>query len=323
MVQTAEAVTSKGAAAFMMDAIAPEALSTGEIIQLPDGRAGITASATEVASGDVAGLHTHGQFRVLKTDSIVILDGGKVFWDRSANTATPLQAAAGADFYLGVAVGDAASGDATVVIDLNVRPTYTIDFMRDPGDTVVVLTAGTPFALNRGASLAMGFSATAEAQKVDWISEQSVPVTIPMILECIFCVATVCDADVGDFSIGLANATHASDMDTATETALFHQDSGADVNLDVEADDGVVEVAAADTGVDLVAGAYVEGWIDARDLTDVKFYVAGQRVVSGSTFQLDSATGPLKAICHLEKTSNDSPGEFRVSHLAIRTPDVT
>ncbi len=307
-----------------VDVIAPTGgYTSGQVLQLSDGRAAYVAGLRSPAAGEAAALQVHGQATVTKTASVVILKGTRVYWDRSANTATPLRAVAGADFYMGVALNDAASADTTVDVDLNVEPNYVFDFHRDPCDTVVVLTAGTPDLKMRGGEAYMAFSATAEAQKIDILSAISVPVTVPMIFECEFQVATFCDADVGDLSVGLANATHASDADSITESAFFHQDSGADLNLDAECDDGTAaEVAATDTTVDVVAGTRVFVQIDARDLTDLKYYVNGVRVLSTTAFDIGDATGPLKALVHFEKSSNDSPGEIRVSHLAIIATDL-
>ncbi len=321
----AEAALSKDANANTTDVTAPEALSSGEVIQLPNGQAGATAALAGIASGDPAALQTAGQFTLTKTTGLVILDGGKVYWDRSANSATPLQAAAGADFYAGVAVGDALSADTTVVVDLNVLPNYTIDMFRDAGDTVVVLSAGTPFAINRGGALDMGFSLTAEAQKLDWLSKHSIPVTENMIVEAIFTLTTVSDADSADFNIGLANATHASNAETITESVLFQHNvggTGAELSLNAHSEDGTTTVALTDTTVDVVVGTPVEVWIDARDLTDIQLYVDGVNVLPASVFKLGDATGPMKLLAHLEKSSDDTPGACQVSHLAVRTPDV-
>ena len=37
---------------------------------------------------------------------------------------------------------------------------------------------------------------------------------------------------------------------------------------------------------------------------------------------LDAATGPLKLLAHMEKSADDTPGDVRVSHMAIRTMDL-
>jgi len=320
---SAEATLYKDPGAFAVDATAEAAVASGEVLQLPDGRAAVKLGLLAAADGDAMALATEGQFTLLKTASVVILKGGRVFWDRSAGTATPLRAAAGGDFFIGVAVNDAASADTTVIVDFNKQPSYLVDLHRDAFDSATVLTAGTPTNVTLAGETTMSFSATNEAQKLDLLSRLSVPVAIPMILEAKFAIVTAADADVGDLSVGLANGTHASDADSITESAFFHQDSGADLNLDAECDDGTAaEVAATDTTVDVVAGTDLEVWIDARDLTDLKYYVNGVRVLSTTAFDIGDATGPLKALFHWEKSANDSLGVVRVSHLAIRAMDL-
>lgn len=318
MVQTAEAVTSKGAAAFILDAIAPETLSTGEIIQLPDGRAGITASATDVVSGDVAGLHTHGQFTVLKTASVVILDGAPVYWDRSANTATPLQAAAGADFYLGVAVGDAAASDSTVVIDLNVEPVYTIDLLRDP--SLDVATGGASLTV-KGGALEFTLDSTSEVQKIDALSIASIPVSIPFVVEGRMAIWSVPSGSAADINVGIASATHGTDAGAIAESVFVHFNNALDIFL--ESDDSSTEVAEADSGVDAVDDTYFDFAFDCRDLSDIQIYINGVLMLGSTTFALDAATGPLKLLAHVEKTSDAATAVFRVAKLAVRTPDVT
>jgi len=306
--------------ASTVDLTTTAARSAGEVIQLADGRAAIQHAAVD--AGGLATPRVAGQFRVTKTASIVIIKGAPLWWDHSANSATcipPMGAASGdKDFYLGVALEDAASAATTVLCDLNVKPKYIIDLHESGGDTAVVLTAGTPYITSRGGTLEAGFSATAEAQKLDWLSKRSWAVSAPFVLEAVVEVVTNADADVGDLSIGAANATHASDADSITESAFFHFDLGADLNIDTESDDGTTEVAADDSGVDFAVGTPVHLVIDGRDNTSIKFYINGVRVNSDATFKLDAATGPLKGLFHLEKSSNDSPGVVQLDHFAVR-----
>lgn len=304
-----------------LDITAAAAYSAGEVIQLADGSAGIIASTT--ASGDRAAPQREGVFSVAKTASQVWLDGAPLWWDHSANTATcvPPLVAGDKDFYLGTAVGGASSSATTGYVNLNVQPAYEIDMHRDGGDTAVVLTAGTPYIYSRGGSLEAGFSATAEAQKLDWLSKRSFALGSNWILEAVFEVVTNADADVADLSIGVANATHASDADSITESAFFHLDMGADLNIDAESDDGTTEVAATDTTIDFAVGTPVHLVIDGRDPSSLAFYVNGARVLSGTTFDISAATGPLKALFHLEKSSNDSPGVVQLDMLRVRTSE--
>lgn len=318
----AEASLSKDANANVVDVTAPEALSCGEVIQLPDGRIGVTAGLTGIASGDPAALIVNGQFTFAKTASVVCLDGGRAYFDKSAGTITPLQTESADNVYAGVFVGDAASAATTCVVDINVEQRTVWDMHDGAADTVIVQTTGTTKLEWSGGTCQFSFSTNAEAEKVDILSKMSVPVTQKMIFEAIWEVVTACDADVGDVSVGLANATHASDADSITESCFFHQDSGADLNLDAESDDGTTEVAATDTTVDIVAGTPKEVWIDARDLTDIQMYVDGVLVLGSTEFKLDAATGPLKALWHVEKSANDSAGVFQLHRMVLRTTDV-
>jgi predicted RecA/RadA family phage recombinase len=318
----AEAILSKDA--DTIDVVTPSAgYSSGEVIQLPDGRAAVVQGLTARVENDPAALKTSGQVTLAKTASVVILDGDPIYWDRSANTATPLRAVAGADFPIGVAVGDAASADATVVVDLNVKPVYVVDLLRDPTDSVTVLTAATNVVnsvVPGGIRMALG-TTHAEANKVDHLSQRSVPVTIPFIVEGRMAVYDIGDEASVDINVGLANATHASDCDSITESCLLHLD-GTALDILAESDDGTTEVAATNTTVDAVDDTWFDFRMDCRDLADIQIYINGVNVLPASVFKLDAATGPLKLLAHVEKGANDTPGEIRIAHLAIRAMDV-
>ncbi len=300
---------------------ADAAITGGEVVQLRDGRAAVIP--VDVANGESGGAQTEGIYTVAKTASQVWLDGAEIWWDHSANAATciPRMGAGDRDFFLGCAVGDATSAATTGKVALNVRPAYEIDMQRDGGDTAVVLTAGTPYIYSRGGSLEAAFSATAEAQKLDWLSKRSFALASNWILDAIVNIATNADADVADLSIGVANATHASDADSITESAFFHFDLGGDLNIDAESDDGTTEVAATDTTVDFAVGTPVHLVLDGRDPSNVKYYVNGVEVLADTANlgNIAAATGPLKALFHLEKSSNDSPGVVQLLALRVRT----
>jgi predicted RecA/RadA family phage recombinase len=318
----AEATLSKDANANAMDITAPEALSAGEVIQLPDGRIGVAAAVAGEASGDPAAMFTAGQFTMAKTADVVCLDGGRAYFDKSASTITPLQTESADNVYAGVFVGDATSAATTCVVDINVEQRTVWDMHGGAADTVIVQTTGTTKLEWSGGTAQFSFSTNAEAEKADILSKASVPITQKMIFESIWEIVTVADADAADLNVGLANATHASDADAITEACFFHQDSGADTNLDAESDDGTTEVAATDTTIDIVAGTPVEVWIDARDLTDIQMYVDGVLVLGATDFKLDAATGPLKALWHYEKSANDTAGVAQLHRMILRTTDV-
>jgi predicted RecA/RadA family phage recombinase len=310
----------KDAAGVVQIASAAAALASGEVLQLPDGRAGYVAGLHAVAAGDPAAIQAMGVVTLPKTASVVVLKGDLIYWDRSANTATPLQAVTGADFKIGVAVADAAAADATVDVELNGRPKYLISLV-DLFDTVLVLTAGTP-AMSMGPGYSkLAFSATAEAQKVDILSKQSVPVTIPFIVEGRIAIYDIGDEASVDINVGLANATHATDADSITERMFLHLD-GTSLNIMAESGDGTTTVASVDTTVDAVDDTFFDFRMDCRNLADIQLYINGVNVLPATVFRLDAATGPLKLLAHIEKGANDTPGDVRIAHLAIRTMDV-
>lgn len=300
--------------------LAPAALASGQVVQLPDGRAGYVMGLKAVAAGDPVEIQVGGQAVVAKTANVEILPGDELRWDRSANTATPLNAIADADFVIGTAVDGAAAADTTVVVALNKRPVYAIDIFRDRSDSVIVKTAGTPAVTWTPGCATLTFSTTAEAQKVDIMSAAAIPVGVPFIAEGRVAAFDIGDDAALDFNVGIANGTHASDADEIAESVFFHLDGSA-LDIKAESDDGTTEVAATDTTVDAVDDTFFDFRIDARDLSDIKLYINGARVLSAKTFKLDKATGPFKLLVHVEKSANDTPGDFRVAHLAIRTLD--
>jgi predicted RecA/RadA family phage recombinase len=321
---TPEAVFSQEGSAVDYTTVA--AVEGGTVVQMPDGRAGVVpkyAAAATLVGAQVCGLHT-----VAKTTSQVWIDGCRLWWDHSANAATcvPPLTTGDKDFYLGVCVGDVAAATATGKVNLNVRPTYVFDVHRDLFDhTLVKTVVGSttiviPDLIARGGTIDSYFGLTAEAQKLDILSKRSFPLASNPILEAVINIVTTCDADVGDLSIGFANASHASDADSITESVFFHYDLGADLNIDAESDDGTTEVAATDTTIDFAEGTPHYLCIDGRDPSDMKFYINGVEVLN-ATANLGNvalAAGPLKALFHMEKSANDSPGRVLISELQVR-----
>lgn len=308
-----------------LDYTAIAAVSGGDVVQLPDGRAGVIP--TDLAAAGLGSASTVGIFTVTKKASQVWIKGARIWWDHSANEATCIpimgQAAGDKDFYLGTAYEDVASATVIGKVELNVRPQYIYDVHRDGSDTAVVMTAGAPYIASRGASIGAAFSATAEAQKLDILSKRSFPVSSNWVFEAIVEVVTTCDADVGDLTVGVANGTHASDAEAITEFAVFHYDLGADLNLDVASDDGTTDVDPTDSTTDWAEGTPLFLCLDGRDHTNVKYYINGveTNAATANLGDITLAAGPLKALFHLEKSSNDSPGYVQLDHMAVRILD--
>jgi predicted RecA/RadA family phage recombinase len=303
------------------------AASAGEVRQLSDGRAGVKQGLNAAASGDVASYLTEGQFTMPKTAGVVLLDGGRAYWDHSANAVT-FKKVNDRDFYLGRVMGDAASADTECVVNLNVDPRAQIDVLRDGALSVATGTAaagGFGIPPIRGGVPGLSLAATNEAQCVDLLSVDRVALSSNPIAEFIIRLAANGSGSTVDLNFGLANGTSTTDADAITESAFFHIDGGS-LNILAESDDGTTEVAATDTTVDITAGSAVanrvEFWLDARDPSNVKYYVDGVEVLAATANlgNIAAATGPLGLLIHLEKTTGtETAGPVYVDRAELRT----
>lgn len=285
------------------------ATDKGEVWQLADGSAAYQDELAARSSGLDTNFTTSGVVTITKSTGIVILDGGRVYWDHSANAAT-YKKVNDRDFYLGRAVGDAQSADSTLNVNLNVDPPYDIDLLRDGALSVPTGTqalGGFGFPKVFGGSLSLELTATNEAQCIDLFSVDRVAVAANPIAEFIIRIAANGSTSAVDLNVGLANGTSTTDADAIAESAFFHIDGGSTA-INAESDDGTTEVAATDTTTTFTAGTAVanrkEFWIDARNPADLQYYVDGVNVLPSTVFVLSAATGPLGLLVHLEKTSS-------------------
>lgn len=300
----------------------------GDVQQFPDGRAGVVL--VDQVSGQPVGVSVkEGEvYDITKTALLVFLVGQEVYWDHSANAAT-YWATDDKDFFVGTCVRDAAGTDSTVRVALNQRARCVFN-AQDTGAagaarTALVMTTAGSLQFNRsGGSSIVKFGLAAEAQKADVLSVRSVPIASKWIWSAVTTLIADADADVGDLSFGVADGTHASDADTITTSAFFHINmSGADLKIYGESDNAAAEVSATDTTKVWAAGTPVHLMIDGRsgDGSGLKYYVNGIRVLSSTAFTVAGATGPLKALFHMEKSSNDSPGEVALDDMRIWLTD--
>lgn len=300
---------------------AEAAYTGGEVAQLADGRAGVYPR--DVASGALGVAETEGQFTVAKTTSMVFLDGGRVYWDHSANKAH-FKKVSDRDFYIGRAVGDAASAATTMVVNLNVNPPYDLDIVRDPYTSVLVGTAalnGLGYPYRDGGALRFNITATSEAQKVDALSVDGFALSANAIIEGAFRTAAGGSGSASDFSIGVANASHASNADTITDSLFIHLDGGS-LNILAESDDGTTEVAATDTTADYATGltnaTRTEFWLDMRNPADVQIYIDGALVLPSTVFNLAASVATWYLLVHLEKSTGTETADLIVDWLKAR-----
>lgn len=302
------------------------ALSSGQVIQVPDGRAAMAVG--DIAAGVQGAVQVSGVFqKVAKTAGFVALRGGKAYWDYSANKVY-YKKVNDQDFYIGRFMSDAASADTECYVVANIDPPADIDINRDPCNTVLV---GTPAALavsfnyarRIGGSHLAYLSATSEAQKWDLMSVNGFSKNANAIVEFAFRVPVGGSGSASDYSIGVANATHATDADSITQHLFVHLDGGS-TNINLQSKDGTTTVTATDTTIDFVAGTAItsqhEVWMDMRDPADVQVYIDGSLVLPSTVFNIDAAT-TLYLLAHMEKTTGTETADLIIDWMRARFMD--
>jgi len=169
------------------------------------------------------------------------------------------------------------------------------------------------------------FDAVAEAATAAlYLDNSPFDVNTNPIVEFIIAVFDKGDDAALDINFGIANdGSAATDFDATTEYVVFHLD-GNSLQVNAQSADGTTTVAAVDTTLDMVDDQYGRFKIDCSDPADVKLYgavdkdAAYVRLLSGTTFRLDNATGPLTPVVHVEKTSNDTTADVRVDRIRVQ-----
>ena len=303
--------------------LAGATVSAYEVIQTPTGQAGFYDSDVAASSGAYVTVQTKGTATLQKTAGFVALKGGRAYWDHSANK-VHYKKVNDRDFYIGRFAQGATSASDNCEVILNIDPPYDIDLARDGFQSVLVGTpaaGGFGYPVNLGGSLIFELTATSEAQKCDALSVDGFDKDANAIIEGVFRVLSDGAGTVVDVSLGIANATDASDADSITESMFIHLDAN-DVDILAESDDGTTEVAATDTTEDYTEGSAlasrVEFWMDLRDPADVQLYINGSNVLPATVFNVDVAAGPFFLLAHVEKSSSTDAYKLALDSLRAR-----
>ena len=300
------------------------AASAGEVRQQANGLAAVIP--TDLAASQKGAAQVEGIAIIAKTTGIVFLDGGRVYWDYSANAAH-FRKVNDQDFYVGRAFGDATSASTTMYVLLNSDPPYDIDINRDPVLSVPTGTqavGGFGYPKRLGGCNMLELTATSEAQCIDMLSVDRFSKDANAIIEAVIRVPTNGTGAAVDFNVGIANGTSTTDADAVTEHVFFHIDGGS-LAINAQSKDGTTTVTATDTTKVFTAGTAVankvELWIDTRNTSNVLLYVEGVAVLTGSTFKINAATGPFGLLAHLEKSTGTTTGQYVIDRLTARLSD--
>jgi hypothetical protein len=110
---------------------------------------------------------------------------------------------------------------------------------------------------------------------------------------------------------------HDLDKDTTANAAWFSWAASQVCN--VETDDTTNDTAAA-TGITTVAGTYNIFRIDFTTIADVKFFIDGARVASGTTFDMSNLSASeqqMQPYFSLDKANGTGLGEMNIDYVKI------
>jgi hypothetical protein len=292
--------------------------------QGPTGLAEVFDKATPASANTFQSFNNQigDRYTIPKSTSVKFLKGGRVYWDRSAEQAT-YKPVNDRDFYVGRAAADSDTATSTVDVLLNVDPPYDIDLFRDGFQTVLVGTpaaGGFGFPVNMGGSHLFRLSATSEAQKVDALSVRGFSKDANAIVRFKFRVLSDGASGSQDASIGVADATHASDFQTVGTFVALHLDGNVTA-INAQSDDTATDVAPTDTTKVYAEGSLLtnqkECWMDFRNPNDVQIYIDGELVLDGTTFTLAGSSATLFPIVHLEKGSGTDVYDLAVDEFQV------
>ena len=112
---------------------------------------------------------------------------------------------------------------------------------------------------------------------------------------------------------------HDLDNDTVAESAWFKLDGSGAVVVETD-DDGAINNDDVATGVTVVPGTPNIYRIDFTNLANVKFFIDGVRVATGTTFDLSVLTGAtavLQPYFDLDKTGDAGRGTLDIDYVKI------
>lgn len=156
---------------------------------------------------------------------------------------------------------------------------------RDTGAATEAVVADAPNGV-----LGLALDATSEAQLagVDWADQRTLVLNQGLIFEARFRLSVLPTGSV-TACVGLCG-DHNAAVNTVTQSMWFRADgSGA---ITVETDDNTNETSLVATGTTLTTSDWIIAKIDCSDIASVKFFINGNRVASGTTFNM-SATPTL------------------------------
>lgn len=185
-------------------------------------------------------------------------------------------------------------------------------------------SAGTPtYALVDGSTtgeLAVDLASTSEIENVCVYQNDVLQFDIDKLREVTFRVKMNQAAmdSASQFAIGLTGDRNDA-IDSIAQAALFRiVGSDSTTAVVVETDDGTNDNNDVATGKTLI-NAYKELTISfATGKSDVRFYIDGEPVATGTTFDMSNYSGALQIFAQIQKTADTNTDGFTLDYVSVR-----
>lgn len=182
-------------------------------------------------------------------------------------------------------------------------------------------SSGTPtyVGVDGGRGVAVDMASTGEIENVCLYWGDILGIDIDDIIEASFDVKmnqAALDA-TSMFAIGLAGDRNAA-IDSIAQAALFRVVGATSTTaLVVETDDGTTDNDDVATGTSLINVTKRLTISFATGKSDVRFFVDGQPVATGTTFDMSAYAGALQPFAQIQKTSDTNTNGFTIERVRI------
>lgn len=171
-----------------------------------------------------------------------------------------------------------------------------------------------------GRGVAIDLASTTEVENMCLDHEDVLAFDIDNIIDIVFDVEmNQATADTAtSLAFGLSSERNDA-IDTIAEAALFRViGSGSTTLVVVETDDGTTNNDDVATGVALINVNKQFKISFAAGTSDVRFFIDGQPVATGTTFDMSGYTGGLQPMVQLQKTSDSNTDGVTVTSCKVR-----
>lgn len=179
-------------------------------------------------------------------------------------------------------------------------------------DTAAATEAVVADAANGVVGLALDATSEAQLGGISWADQRTLVLNQGLIFEARFRLSVLPTGAV--IAIVGLQGDHNAAADTVAESVWFRADGNGVIT--VENDDTSNETSKVATGTTLTTADWIIAKIDCTDISDVKFFINGNRVATSTTFNMSTVAGlALQPVARISKGIATSVGTLQVDYI--------